>query len=80
MGLTGWRRYPLVQKHPRPKAVFPARYACSHPYIPAIQEAFRRAGFPIEKAGKVHQVTFGSADGVPVQVVEQQRVGIPEQG
>ena len=42
-------------------------------YIPAIQEAFRRAGFPIERAGKVQQVTFGPGDGVPVQVVEQQR-------
>ena len=27
-------------------------------YIPAIQDAFRRTGFPIERAGKVHQVTF----------------------
>ena len=42
-------------------------------YIPAIQEALRRAGFPIERAGKVQQVTFGPGDGFPVQVVEQQR-------
>lgn len=42
-------------------------------YIPAIQDVFRRNGFPIEKAGKVHQVTFGPGGGAPVQVVEQQR-------
>lgn len=42
-------------------------------YIPAIQEVFRRNGFPIERAGKVQQVTFGPGDGAPVQVVEQQR-------
>ncbi len=42
-------------------------------YIPAIQEKFRRKGFPIERAGKVQQVTFGPGDGAPVQVVEQQR-------
>ena len=42
-------------------------------YIPAIQEVFRRNEFPIEKAGKVHQVTFGPGGGAPVQVVEQQR-------
>ena len=42
-------------------------------YIPAIQEEFRRRGFPIEQAGKVQQMIFGPAGGVPVQVVEQQR-------
>ncbi len=42
-------------------------------YIPAIQEEFRRAGFPIELAGKVQQLIFGPGGGVPVQVVEQQR-------
>ena len=42
-------------------------------YIPAIQDVFRRNGFPIERAGKVQQVTFGPGDGAPVQVVEQQR-------
>ena len=42
-------------------------------YIPAIQEVFRRNGFPIERAGKVQQVTFGPGDGAPVQVSEQQR-------
>jgi uncharacterized protein (TIGR04255 family) len=42
-------------------------------YIPAIQEEFRRHGFPIERAGKVQQLIFGPGGGVPVQVVEQQR-------
>ena len=42
-------------------------------YIPAIQEAFRRRGFPIERAGKVHQVTFGPGDSAPVQLTERQR-------
>ena len=42
-------------------------------YIPAIQEEFRRSGFPIERAGKVRQVTFGPGGSAPVQVVEQQR-------
>ena len=42
-------------------------------YIPAIQEEFRRNGFPIERAGKVQQLIFGPGGGVPVQVVEQQR-------
>ena len=42
-------------------------------YIPAIQEEFRRYGFPIERAGKVQQLILGPAGGVPVQVVEEQR-------
>ena len=42
-------------------------------YIPAIQEEFRRHGFPLERAGKVQQLIFGPAGGVPVQVVEEQR-------
>ena len=49
-------------------------------YIPAIQDTFRRTGFPIERAGKVHQVTFtpqrqhpGPADGTAP-------LGLPEQG
>ena len=42
-------------------------------YTPAIQDAFRRTGFPIERAGKVRQVTFGPSDSAPVQMVEQQR-------
>ena len=42
-------------------------------YIPAIQEAFRRRGFPIERAGKVHQVTFGPSGSTPVQLTEQHR-------
>ena len=42
-------------------------------YIPEIQEVFRRRGFPIERAGKVHQVTFRPGGGAPVQVMEQQR-------
>ena len=42
-------------------------------YVPTIQEIFRRRGFPIERAGKVHQVTFTPGGGAPVQVVEQQR-------
>ena len=42
-------------------------------YTPAIQDAFRRTGFPIERAGKVRQVTFGPGDSAPVQMVEQQR-------
>ena len=42
-------------------------------YIPAIQDAFRRTGFPIERAGTVRQVTFGPGVAAPVQTVEQQR-------
>ena len=42
-------------------------------YIPAIQDAFRRTGFPIERAGKVRQVTFGPGASAPVQMIEQQR-------
>ena len=38
-------------------------------YTPAIQDAFRRAGFPIERAGKVRQVTFGPGASAPVQMV-----------
>lgn len=41
-------------------------------YIPAIQEVFRRNGFPIERAGMVQQVTFDTRSSAPVQVVEQQ--------
>ena len=42
-------------------------------YISAIQDTFRRTGFPIEQAGKVHQVTFGPGSSAPVQMVERQR-------
>ena len=42
-------------------------------YIPAIQDAFRRTGFPIERAGKVHQVTFTPSGTAPVEMVERQR-------
>ena len=39
-------------------------------YIPAIQEEFRRHGFPIERAGKIQQLTITPAG---VQVAEQER-------
>jgi uncharacterized protein (TIGR04255 family) len=39
-------------------------------YIPGIQESFRRHGFPIERAGKVQQLTITAAG---VHVVEQER-------
>ncbi len=39
-------------------------------YIPAIQEEFRRHGFPIERAGKVQQLTITPGG---VQVSEQER-------
>ena len=42
-------------------------------YIPEIQEEFRQKGFPIERAGKVQQLTFAPGGGIPVQVNEQQR-------
>ena len=42
-------------------------------YIPEIQEAFRRYGFPVERAGKVQQINFSPGAGVPVQVIEQER-------
>lgn len=42
-------------------------------YIPAIQEEFRRNGFPVEKAGKIQQFTFGSKDRVPLRVDEVER-------
>ena len=39
-------------------------------YIPGIQEAFRRHGFPIERAGKIQQLTLTPAS---VQAVAQER-------
>src|SRR3954468_20020972 len=39
-------------------------------YIPGIQEAFRRDGFPIERAGKIQQLTITP---VGVNAVEQER-------
>ena len=39
-------------------------------YIPGIQEAFRRHGFPIERAGKIQQLTITPAG---VDIVEQDR-------
>jgi uncharacterized protein (TIGR04255 family) len=39
-------------------------------YIPGIQEAFRRHGFPIERAGKIQQLTITPAG---VDIVEQER-------
>lgn len=39
-------------------------------YIPEIQEAFRRLGFPIERAGKIPQLTITPGG---VEVVEKQR-------
>ena len=41
-------------------------------YIPEIQEAFRQYGFPVERAGKVQQITIGAGAAMPVQVGEQQ--------
>ena len=38
-----------------------------------IHEAFRRRGFPIERAGKVRQVAFGSGATAPVEMVERER-------
>lgn len=40
-------------------------------YTPEIQEAFRRSGFPIERAGRVRQMTFGLQG--PVTMAEQDR-------
>ncbi len=42
-------------------------------YIPTIQEAFRRGGFPIERTSKVQKVTFEAGGGVPVQVSKRLR-------
>ena len=39
----------------------------------AIQDAFRRTVFPIERAGKVRQVTFAPGATAPVEMVERQR-------
>lgn len=39
-------------------------------YIPGIQEAFRRQGFPIERAGKIQQLTITPSG---IQAVEQER-------
>ena len=41
-------------------------------HIPPIHETFRRRGYPIERAGKVHQVTFTPSGSTPVQLTEQQ--------
>ena len=40
-------------------------------YVADIQEEFRRHEFPIERSGRVQEVTFGLS--TPVQVAEQQR-------
>ena len=42
-------------------------------HIPTIHEVFRRRGFPIDRAGKVHQVTFTPSATTPVQLTERQR-------
>ena len=42
-------------------------------YVPSIQEEFRRHLFPIERAGKVTEMTFGGSARIPVQVAEQER-------
>ena len=42
-------------------------------YIAKIQEQFRRNEFPVERAGKIQQITFGPGAGGPVQVIEQDR-------
>ena len=42
-------------------------------YMPAIQDTFRRNGFPIELAGRVSEVKFVPRGSPQVQMVEQQR-------
>ena len=69
-------RYHPLSAHPLALALCHLRFSPVRQmerYTPAIQDAFRRTGFPIERAGKVHQVTFTPSDSAPVQLVEQQR-------
>ena len=49
-------------------------------YIPPIHETFRRHAYPIERAGKVHQVTFSPSAATPAQLTEQQRWDYRKQG
>lgn len=49
----------------------PIRQIAEH--IPAIQENFRRQGFPLERAGKIQQLTFAADGSRPPELLEQQR-------
>ena len=42
-------------------------------YIPAIQESFRRSGFPIERAEKVQQIMIGRSENSAVETVQRQQ-------
>jgi len=69
-------RYVPLSKQPLALVLAQIRFSVirqMEEYIPAIQESFRRRGFPLEQAGKVRQVIFGLDGDNPVQVVEQQR-------
>ena len=68
-------RYEPLSAHPLVLALCQVRLSPipqMERYTPAIHEVFRRQGFPIERAGKVHLVTFRPSGGAPVQVMDRQ--------
>ena len=69
------RRYDPLSRPPRPRPLPtpPQPHPQIDQHTPAIHEAFRRPGYPIERAGKVLQVTFTPNRTTPVHLTEQQR-------
>jgi uncharacterized protein (TIGR04255 family) len=66
-------RYEPLSKQPLVLVLAQARFSAirrMNEYAPAIQEEFRRHGFPIERSGKVQQLSISPGG---VQVVEQDR-------
>lgn len=66
-------RYVPLSKNPLVLVLAQVRFSpvrTMDTYIPGIQEAFRRRGFPIERAGKIQQLTITPTG---IQAVEQER-------
>lgn len=66
-------RYVPLSKNPLVLVLAQVRFSpvrTMDTYIPGIQEAFRRHGFPIERAGKIQQLTITPTG---IQAVEQER-------
>ena len=58
---------------PRPLPHPPQPHPPNRPTHPPIHETFRRHAYPIERAGKVHQVTFSPSAATPVQLTKRHR-------
>ena len=58
---------------PRPLPAPPQPIPHIDQYIPTIHETFPRHAFPIERAGKIHQVTFTPSATTPVQLTQRHR-------